>query len=145
MSWMFRLVRSTDSKGKTFDHPAGITLSEAKAMMSAVFNVFDHWDLSDDEARTLLGSPSIWTFQRWKNKKAVSVPTDTVWRLRDILGIHKALRYTFPDSGRRYEWVKRPNARFFDKSALEIMLTGPPATLSKVRDYLDAERGASYL
>lgn len=139
---MSRVVRLVDNGGEASVHPAGITPSEAKAMLAAAFNVFDRWGLSNDEARILLGSPSVRTFQRWKSKDVVTVPTDTIWRLGDILGIQKALRYMFTDPARGYEWVKKPNSRFFGKSALDTMLAGSPANLSTVRNYLDAERGA---
>ena len=139
---MSRVVRSVGSKGEASIHPAGITPSEAKAMLSAALNIFERWGLDNDEARTLLGNPSPRTFQRWKNKEVATVPTDTIWRLGDILGIHKALRYMFTESARGYEWVRKPNTRFFGKSALDVMLAGSPANLSTIRNYLDAERGA---
>lgn len=122
-------------------HPTGITAAEAAAMLAASFNVFDRWGLSGEEARRLLGSPSPRTFQRWKNGEVAAIPTDTVWRLGDILGIHKALRYMFADPARGYAWIRKPNATFFGKSALDIMLAGSPAHLSRVRGMLDAERG----
>ena len=122
-------------------HPAGITFPEAKAMLSTAFNIFDRWDISNEQARTLLGNPSERDFQMWKGSEIASVPTDTIWRLGDILGIHKALRYMFTESQRGYEWVKKPNARFLGKSALEVMLVGSQAHLSAIRNYLDAERG----
>jgi hypothetical protein len=122
-------------------HPAGVTSSEARAMLSAAFNIFERWGMSNDQARTLLGGPSERTFQRWKSKDIASVPVDTIWRLGDILGIHKALRYMFTEPDRGYEWVKKPNKRFLGKSALDVMLMGSQAHLSAIRNYLDAERG----
>ena len=41
-----------------------------------------------------------------------------------------------------YVWVKRPNDAFAGRAALDIMLQGAPADISRVRAYLDAERGA---
>jgi hypothetical protein len=123
-------------------HPAGITAAEAAAMLAAAFNIFQRWGLSNEEARILLGSPSSRTFQRWKNREVASVPADTIWRLGDVLGIHKALRYMFATPARGYAWVRKPNERFCGKSALEVMLAGSPADLAMVRRYLDAERGA---
>ncbi len=110
-------------------------------MLSAAFNIFQRWGLSNEEARTLLGSPSARTFQRWKNRDVASVPADTIWRLGDVLGIHKALRYMFTTPERGYDWVRKPNDRFCGKSALDVMLAGSPADLAMVRRYLDAERG----
>ncbi|MCK9917626.1 MbcA/ParS/Xre antitoxin family protein [Microbacteriaceae bacterium K1510] len=97
--------------------------------------------MSDTQARVLLGQPSPSTFYRWKRGEVGAVPSDTVWRLGDLMGIHKALRHLFTEPERGYAWVKRPNTAFGGKSALERMLAGAPSDLTAVRDYLDAERG----
>ena len=124
-----------------YPYPAEVTFSEAKAMLSAVFNIFDRWGISNEQSRILLGSPSERTFRMWKGREIASVPLDTIWRLADILGIHKALGYMFTEPERRYEWVKKPNTRFLGKSALEVMLVGSQTDLSAIRSYLDIQRG----
>ena len=126
--------------------PAGtegpVSDEEARAMLRAVLNLLDKWELGKAEKRVLLGSPSERTFQRWRAGDIGPLPRDTVFRLGDLLGIHKALRYMFTDVTRAYGWVKRPNAAFGGRSALDIMLQGAPIDLSRVRAYLVAERGA---
>jgi Protein of unknown function (DUF2384) len=126
------------------DEPAtgAVTQAEAAAMIRAVFNLFRHWQVSDTQARVLLGQPSPSTFYRWKRGEIGAVPPDTVWRLGDLMGIHKALRHLFTEAERGYAWVSRPNAAFGGKSALDRMLAGAPSDLTAVRAYLDAERGA---
>ncbi len=62
-------------------------------------------------------------------------------RLSNLMGIHKALRIIFREPQRGYAWIKKPNAAFTDKSALEVMLGGELTDLMRVRRYLDAERG----
>lgn len=118
-----------------------VTQAEAAAMIRAVFNLFRLWNVSDAQARILLGQPSPSTFYRWKRGEIGAVPSDTVWRLGDLMGIHKALRHLFTEPERGYAWVSKPNAAFGGKSALERMLAGAPSDLTAVRDYLDAERG----
>jgi Protein of unknown function (DUF2384) len=118
-----------------------VTAAEAAAMMRAVFNLFTRWRISDAQARVLLGSPSSSTYYRWKRGEIGSIPGDTVWRLGDLMGIHKALRYLFLEPERGYAWVSKANEAFGGKSALERMLGGAPGDLSAVRAYLDAERG----
>lgn len=118
-----------------------VTPAEAAAMIRASFNLFRLWNLSDAEARVLLGQPSSSTFYRWKRGEIGAVPADTVWRLGDLMGIHKALRHLFTEPERGYAWVRRSNAAFGGKSALDRMLAGAPSDLTAVRDYLDAERG----
>ncbi len=118
-----------------------VTREEIAAMMRAAFVLFAKWGVSDAEARVLLGQPSASTFYRWKRGAIGTVPADTVWRLGDLIGIHKALRYLFTDPERGYAWVRRPNLAFGGESALKQMLAGAPADLTAVRNYLDAERG----
>ena len=111
-------------------------------MLRAAFNLFDRWGLGAPEARNLLGQPSLRTFQRWKAGQVADIPHDTAWRLGDLMGIHKALRYMFTDPERGYRWIRQPNAAFGGQSALDRMTAGAPSDLAFVRAYLDAERGA---
>ena len=115
---------------------------EAQAMLRAGLNLFERWELTREQKLMLLGSPSDRTFQRWRAGQIAALPKDTVYRLGDLLGIHKSLRYMFTDLARAYAWVKRPNEVFAGRSALDIMLQGAPGDISRVRAYLDAERGA---
>ncbi len=120
---------------------AGVTRAEAEAMLRAVFNLFARWGLDGTQARRLLGQPSPRTFQRWKAGAVADLPVDTIWRLADLMGVHKALRYMFVDPERGYRWVREPNRVFGGQSALDRMLAGAPADIAHVRAYLDAERG----
>lgn len=118
-----------------------VTAAEAAAMLRAAFNLFERWQLTDNESRTLLGLPSESTFYRWKRGEVSSIARDTVWRLGDLMGVHKGLRYMFREPTRGYEWVRKPNTAFGGRSALDRMLAGAPADITAVRNYLDAERG----
>jgi len=118
-----------------------VTAPEAEAMLRAVLALFDRWGLTAAEARRLLGEPSERTYQRWRRGEVAAIPHDTVFRLGALLGIHKALRYMFPSPERGYAWVRKPNAAFGGRSALDKMLQGAPTDVAGVRAYLDAERG----
>jgi hypothetical protein len=118
-----------------------ITEAEAAAMLRAAFNLFKRWGVSDAQAKCLLGEPSQSTFYRWKRGEIGTVARDTVWRLGDLMGIHKALRYMFTEPERGYAWMSKPNEAFGGGSALDRMLGGAPSDLAAVRSYLDAERG----
>jgi Protein of unknown function (DUF2384) len=120
---------------------SGVTAQEAQAMLRAVLTLFDRWGLTAVEARRLLGEPSERTYQRWRRGEVAAIPHDTVFRLGALLGIHKALRYMFPSLERGYAWVRKANAAFGGRSALEKMLQGAPTDLVDVRAFLDAERG----
>jgi hypothetical protein len=118
-----------------------VTAAESAAMLRAVFNLFDHWGVSDAQARVLLGEPSQSTLYRWKRGEIGTIPRDTIYRLGDLMGIHKSLRYMFADPKRGYAWISKPNEVFGGRSALERMLAGAPTDIAAVRAYLDAERG----
>lgn len=117
------------------------TRAEATALLRAVLALFDRWQLTAAQGRTLLGDPSERTYQRWRNGEVASLPRDTVFRLGTLLGIHKALRYMFAQPERGYAWIHAPNEAFGGHSALDRMLQGAPTNLAAVRAYLDAERG----
>jgi hypothetical protein len=114
--------------------------AETAAMLRAVLNLLEKWQLKPAEIRILLGSPSERTLQRWRRGEIAGVPHDTAFRLGCLLGIHKALRYMFTLPERGYAWIRAPNTGFGGQSALTKMLQGAPTDLAGVRDFLDAER-----
>jgi hypothetical protein len=120
--------------------PVRLSGDEARAMLRAALNLFDKWGLTTSEKLVLLGSPSERTFQRWRSDEISALSADTIYRLGDLLGIHKALRAMFAEPDRAYAWVKRPNDVFGGASALAVMLQGAPIDIHRVRAYLDAER-----
>lgn len=123
------------------DLPA-ITDEEAAALARATVNLFRAWQLSDVEARTLLGDMSTRTWARWKEGNIGRIDRDLRARMGILMGIHKGLRHLFTDPARGYTWVKKPNDTFAGRSALDVMLRGEITDLIDLRSYLDAERGA---
>ncbi|MEQ8650991.1 MAG: MbcA/ParS/Xre antitoxin family protein [Kiloniellales bacterium] len=121
---------------------AGLDFSadETVAMQRAVIRLFDRWGLSEKEAAVLLGDISVRTLQRWKQGVYGRVNRDLAARLSNLMGIHKALRLLFKEKTRGYGWIRRPNAAFGGRSALEVMLGGQLTDLMRVRRYLDAQR-----
>ncbi|WP_373502066.1 MbcA/ParS/Xre antitoxin family protein [Aestuariivirga sp.] len=123
------------------DLPA-ITDEEAAALARTTVNLFRAWQLSDLEARTLLGDMAQRTWARWKEGSIGRIDRDLRARMAILMGIHKGLRYIFTDPTRGYEWIRKPNAAFNGQSALDIMMRGEITDLIDLRRYLDAERGA---
>ncbi len=121
---------------------AAITDAEAAALARATVNLFKAWKLSDAEACTLLGGLSTRTWARWKEGSIGRIDRDLRMRMAHLMGIHKGLRYLFKEPARGYEWVRKPNATFDGRSALDLMLRGEMSDLADMRAYLDAERGA---
>jgi hypothetical protein len=120
--------------------PSPISDAEGAAMFRAVINLFDKWDVTDEQAALLLDAP-LRTYRRWKAGDIGRIDRDGKARLSNLIGIHKALRYLFREPERGYRWIKAPNEAFMGRSALDIMLGGELTDLMRVRRYLDSERG----
>ena len=107
------------------------------------FRIADAWQLSGDEARTLLGSPPRSTFYAWKKAGQGQLDRDTLERVSYVLGIYKALQILLPDPAAADAWVRKPNTAplFGGQPALQRMLSGNVADLYVVRQYLDGWRG----
>ncbi|MAN78640.1 MbcA/ParS/Xre antitoxin family protein [Pelagibacterium flavum] len=118
-----------------------ITATEAAAMARTVVNLFARWDLSDAEAREILGGLAARTYARWKAGEVGRIDRDLATRLSLLMGIHKGLRYLFADPARGYAWVKKPNAALEGRTPVDIMAEGSIFALARIRSYLDAERG----
>jgi len=138
-----RALGETSATPYRLAETAEITDAEAGALLRAFFNLADRWELSDGEARILLGRPAPRTFARWKAGEAelARIAHDTRQRLSILMGIHKGLRYLFREPRRGYAWLRRANLAFGGQSALQRLLAGELVDLAAVRAYLDAERG----
>ncbi len=128
-----------DTRPRTFV-PEPISLDEAAALFRAAVQLFRRWDLTDEQAATLLDLPNR-TYARWKKGEQGRMNRDTRARLSNLMGIHKALRIIFREAERGYRWIGAANETFGGRSALDVMLGGELTDLMRVRRLLDAERG----
>jgi hypothetical protein len=112
-------------------------------MLRAFFNLAERWDLSDRQARVLLGGPAARTYARWKAGHFVParISRDTRERLSILMGIYKSVQYLFRDPARGHRWLRKPNEAFGGQTALHRLLAGSIQDLAAVRAYLDMERG----
>jgi hypothetical protein len=120
--------------------PDPVTQQEAAAMFRAALNLFAKWELTDEQAATLLDMP-VRSYRRWKAEGPGRISRDGRARLSNLMGIHKALRIIFSEPQRGYAWIRTGNAAFAEASALDVMLGGELTDIMRVRRYLDAERG----
>ena len=120
--------------------PEPVTQEEAAAMFRAAVNLFGNWQLTDEQAASLLDMP-VRSYRRWKAEGPGRISRDGSARLSNLIGIHKALRIIFSDPQRGYAWIKAGNAAFAGSSALDVMLGGELTDIMRVRRYLDATRG----
>ncbi|MGX7952986.1 MbcA/ParS/Xre antitoxin family protein [Tsuneonella sp. HG249] len=120
--------------------PDPVTQQEAAAMFRAALNLFAKWELTDEQAATLLDMP-VRSYRRWKAEGPGRISRDGRARLSNLMGIHKALRIIFSEPQRGYAWIRTRNTAFAEASALDVMLGGELTDIMRVRRYLDAERG----
>ena len=121
--------------------PVELTPEKINAALRAFFRIMEAWGVETEEARVLLGRPGRSTLFKWKAGGVRTVPHDTVRRVSLVLGIYKALQILFRMPAQADSWVKRPNAAFGGRTALQHMLGGDVTDLAAVRRYLDAIRG----
>ena len=121
---------------------AEICEDETGAMLRSFFVLAECWGLSDLQGRVLLGNPAARTYARWKAGQfdPSRISRDTRERLSILMGIHKSLRYLFPDPSRGYAWMRKRNKTFGGAPAMNRLLAGSITDLAAVRAYLDAER-----
>jgi len=117
-----------------------ITAEEAAALARATVNLVRAWQLTDAEARTLLGDMAQRTWARWKTGDIGRIDRDLRARMAILMGIHKSLRHLFTEPARGYAWIRRPSEALDGRSALDVMMRGEITDLIDLRTYLDAER-----
>lgn len=134
-------MASPTDKMEVPEESSGKALStgEPLALIQAVEVLFQKWNLTDFEKRTLLGIENDERVDAWRADNVSAVSQETLIRLDDFLRIHRALRVIFRDLSQCYSWVKRPNDAFFGKSALEIMILNGGPGVVRIRAYLEAE------
>lgn len=112
------------------------------AIVKAVVNAADAWNLSNAEAATLFDVPSAtWSRMKAGTYKGV-LDQDKVTRASLIIGLFKGLRLLF-NGPLTYGWPKAANAGpgFNGKSPVQIMCEGGIPAMMKVRHHIDALRG----
>lgn len=132
-------LQPVDTAPQSF-RPDPVTQEEAAAMFRAALALFGKWELTDEQAATLLDMP-VRSYRRWKADGPGRISRDGSARLSNIMGIHKALRIIFSEAQRGYGWIKADNTVFAGSSALDVMLGGELTDIMRVRRYLDATRG----
>jgi hypothetical protein len=106
-------------------------------------NIAEKWNLTEVQARGLLGGVASSTFHAWKTKpKGRQLDQDTLTRISLAIGIYKALNIYFnkPLADR---WISLGNRgpMFAGSSPLEYMLRNGLPGMVDVRRMLDAWRG----
>jgi hypothetical protein len=115
-----------------------------RALLPAIFTIFNDWRLTGAEQMTLLGLSNEKTLYNWKNQpEKAKLTKDLLERTSYILGIYKCLQILLPDQGLADQWLATPNDNplFNGVAPLDRMLAGQVVDLAVVRNFLEAERG----
>jgi hypothetical protein len=114
------------------------------AALKAFFNIMDHWQVRDEDARALLGGVSNGPFYEMKKNPDRVLEADKLLRVSYLVGIFKALNILYSEK-LADAWVQRSNSNrlFGGETALGYMIKGGVPALQTVRRLLDARRGGA--
>lgn len=109
-----------------------------------VMQLFQHWQLSNEEQLDLLGldAGSRTTLARYRKGQPLSRNRDLLDRVGHLLSIHKSLRLLFPHNRElAYAWMRAPNRAFDNLPPAQVVRQYGFAGLLMLRSYLDQVRG----
>lgn len=117
-------------------------LKLAQAGLAAFDRMAEHWGLSVEQQRVLLGGVPKTTYYALLKGSAASVGRDLLERLSLLMGIWSHLEILIPDPKAAGNWMRRPHPdrRFGGSSPLDWMLQGTVTALADTRRYLEAWR-----
>ncbi len=134
--------------GYAFDQAPNLAHAQERARLSAsalkaFVNIAAKWELTEVQARGLLGGVASSTYHAWKtNPKGKKLDQDTLTRISLVIGMYKALNIYFgkPWADR---WITLENrgALFAGRAPLDYMLQYGQPGMVEVRRLLDAWRG----
>jgi hypothetical protein len=108
--------------------------------LKAFFNIVEHWQIRDEDARELLGGVSNGPYYQMKKKREGRIlSADELFRISYLIGIFKALN-TLHGQPLADRWIRLPNSnRIFNGLApLEYMKKGGQFAMEVVRELLEA-------
>lgn len=118
--------------------------SVPRALLPALFRIFEDWNLTGAQQMKLLGLINESTLYNWKRapEKAKLSP-DHIERASYLLGIYKALQVLFPTRTNADRWLTtgNDNSMFNGQAPIERLMSGHVVDLATVRAHLDAVRG----
>jgi hypothetical protein len=138
----------TPIAGYMFDKAPDLTdAAERERLSGAAFKGFldiaQRWNLTELQARALLGGIASSTYHAWKSApKRIRLTQDTLTRISLVIGIYKALHIYFgkPWADR---WVTLQNRGFLfsGQPPIEYMIRRGQPGMIEVRRMLDSWRG----
>ena len=114
------------------------------AAMKALFKIVDRWNVSDEDARQLLGGISNGSYYQLKANpgSTKTLDQDRLERISYLIGIFKALNILYSQR-LADQWMRLPNTNpiFAGRTPLDYILRGGQRAMDTIRRLLDARRG----
>ena len=134
--------------GFTADLLVDLSTKDAQVRLSgpavaAFFKIGRAWQLRDELARQLLGGVSNGAFYQLKRGQKKTLDQDKLTRISLLIGIFKALNILYSPK-LADAWISLPNSNpmFKGETPLAYVIKGGVPALMRVRQLLDARRGA---
>src|SRR5215813_6354462 len=134
--------------GYSVDKPFDLSKREIQEKLSpaaipAFFKIAQSWKLRDEFARQLLGGVSNGAFYQLKRGQKKTLDQDKLTRISLLIGIFKALNILYSPK-LADAWMSLPNSNpmFKGETPLAYVIKGGVPALMRVRQLLDARRGA---
>ena len=122
------------------DSKPAFTREHAGAMARLFTDAIKIWNLSDDEAKGVLGGMSLETLAQWAKDRVEHIDHGHCRRLVRLILIHQGLRYVFDDPNKSYAWIHRPAPLFDGRTALEFIADADLADLEWFHGWLNGVR-----
>ena len=134
--------------GYSFDRSPDLTDPKVRQQLSAsaikgFLEIAAEWQLTESQARGLLGGIASSTFHAWKSQPSKHKLTqDTLLRISLVIGIYKALHIYFGEEWAD-RWVTLGNrgSMFAGAAPIDYMIRHGQPGMFQVRRMLDAWRG----
>lgn len=112
------------------------------AALRAFFNIMEHWQVRDEDARQLLGGISNGSYYQLKQNPRRMLEQDRLLRISYLVGIFKSLNILYSEALADC-WIQLANLNpiFTGRTPLAYMLQGGTPAMEIVRRLLDARRG----
>jgi hypothetical protein len=134
--------------GYTFDKAPDLTEAGERERLSAAaikgfLNIAQRWNLTEVQARALLGGIASSTYHAWKSDpKRIKLTQDTLTRISLVIGIYKALQIYFGKPwADRWMTLGNRGPLFSDRPPIEYMIRHGQPGMVEVRRMLDTWRG----
>lgn len=113
----------------------------SSSAIRASFAIMENWNVSDKDARALLGGIASEDYDALKNKPPRTLDLDTLIRISFLVGIFKALNTIYAEK-LAGEWPQLPNTNptFGGQKPLTYMVKGGLPAMQRVRQLLDATK-----